>query len=196
MPVTLEFDNGIYMSIMKRLSAIMQACIWWRRRMALQVNCPRLGQEKIKVEIIMNFHRTPWRVLSVADRVGGLWNKHPYQSEWTCKIEDTSWIKPCRTTFTWWETAMWCLIVLSPETTLRQTSITLILPPVTVWMPSPWYLWVCRNSWYYDDNFNFGWAGPNATSPVRYLAWICSVSWVCQKQRREYICGTLATTLW
>ena len=56
---------------------------------------PHLGQEKVKVEVETFPHNTPWRVISIADRIGALLETNILTSlNEPCKLEDTSWIKP------------------------------------------------------------------------------------------------------
>ena len=171
MPVTLEFDNGIYMSITEAAVRDYAGMYLVKEKNGFAGKLsPRLGQEKIKVEINEFPHRTPWRVLSVADRVGGLLETNILTSlNEPCKIEDTSWIKPCRTTFTWWNGNV-------PDSTFS---------PGNNFETNKYYIdFAARNGldahgiygyaetpWYYDDNFNFGWAGPNAdiTRPIPCL---------------------------
>ena len=48
-------------------------------------------------------HVSPWRVVMVADRLGGLVESDlVLKLSDKCAIEDTSWIKPGKTTFPWW----------------------------------------------------------------------------------------------
>lgn len=162
MPATFEFDNGV--------AAITEAAIRDYAGMYLTKEkggsgkaWPKLGQEKIKVETDSFPHRTPWRNLRC--RPGGRIAGDEYTNKperALCRIEDTSWIKPCRTTFTPAGTGMSCRTAPS----LRETTDT-----------NKYYIdFAARNGldahgiygyaetpWYYDDNFNFGWADPMRT---------------------------------
>ncbi len=104
MPATFEFDNGVAVAITEAAIRDYAGMYLMKEKGGLTGKLsPKLGQEKIKVEIDNFPHRTPWRVISVADRVGGLLETNILTSlNEPCRIEDTSWIKPCRTTFTWW----------------------------------------------------------------------------------------------
>lgn len=63
---------------------------------------PWPGQEKIKVKMKTG-HRSPWRVFLTGDHIGTLMESNIVTSLNTpSKIEDTSWIKPGKTTFPWW----------------------------------------------------------------------------------------------
>lgn len=172
MPVTLEFDNGIYMSITEAAVRDYAGMYLVKEKNGFAGKLsPRLGQEKIKVEINEFPHRTPWRVLSVADHVGGLLETNILTSlNEPCKIEDTSWIKPCRTTFTWWNGNVVPDSTFSPGNNF-ETNKYYIDFAARNGLDTHGIYGYAETPWYYDDNFNFGWAGPNAdiTRPIPCL---------------------------
>ena len=172
MPVTLEFDNGIYMSITEAAVRNYAGMYLVKEKNGFAGKLsPRLGQEKIKVEINEFPHRTPWRVLSVADSVGGLLETNILTSlNEPCKIEDTSWIKPCRTTFTWWNGNVVPDSTFSPGNNF-ETNKYYIDFAARNGLDAHGIYGYAETPWYYDDNFNFGWAGPNAdiTRPIPCL---------------------------
>ena len=172
MPVTLEFDNGIYMSITEAAVRDYAGMYLVKEKNGFAGKLsPRLGQEKIKVEINEFPHRTPWRVLSVADRVGGLLETNILTSlNEPCKIEDTSWIKPCRTTVTWWNGNVVPDSTFSPGNNF-ETNKYYIDFAARNGLDAHGIYGYAETPWYYDDNFNFGWAGPNAdiTRPIPCL---------------------------
>ncbi len=172
MPVTLEFDNGIYMSITEAAVRDYAGMYLVKEKNGFAGKLSsRLGQEKIKVEINEFPHRTPWRVLSVADRVGGLLETDILTSlNEPCKIEDTSWIKPCRTTFTWWNGNVVPDSTFSPGNNF-ETNKYYIDFAARNGLDAHGIYGYAETPWYYDDNFNFGWAGPNAdiTRPIPCL---------------------------
>jgi alpha-glucosidase len=48
-------------------------------------------------------HNTPWRVLMISDRMGTLIESNILTNlSEPCKIEDVSWLKPGKTTWSWW----------------------------------------------------------------------------------------------
>jgi alpha-glucosidase len=104
MPATFEYPNSIYL-------AITEAEIVDYAGMYLSKNSdgtmrgklsPLPGQEKEKVKAVLP-HNTPWRVAIISDRAGGLIESNMLTSlNGPCKIEDTSWIKPGKSTFPWW----------------------------------------------------------------------------------------------
>ena len=172
MPATFAFGNGLFASITEAAVRDYAGMYLMKEGDALTGKLsPRLGQEKIKVTIDRFPHHTPWRVVSVADRVGALLETNILTSlNEPCRIADTSWIKPCRTTFTWWNGNV------VPDTTFS---------PGNNFDTNKYYIdFAARNGldahgiygyaetpWYYDDNFNFGWAGPQAdvTRPIPCL---------------------------
>lgn len=172
MPVTLEFENGVFMSITEAAIRDYAGMYLVKEKDAFAGKLsPRLGQEKIKVEINEFPHRTPWRVISVSDRIGGLLETNILTSlNEPCKIEDTSWIKPCRTTFTWWNGNV------VPDSTFSsgnnfETNKYYIDFAARNGLDAHGIYGYAETPWYYDDNFNFGWAGPNAdiTRPIPCL---------------------------
>ena len=172
MPVTLEFENGVFMSITEAAIRDYAGMYLVKEKDAFAGKLsPRLGQEKIKVEINEFPHRTPWRVISVSDRIGGLLETNILTSlNEPCKIEDTSWIKPCRTTFTWWNGNVVPDITFSPGNNF-ETNKYYIDFAARNGLDAHGIYGYAETPWYYDDNFNFGWAGPNAdiTRPIPCL---------------------------
>ena len=136
MPATFEFDNGVAVAITEAAIRDYAGMYLMKEKGGLTGKLsPKLGQEKIKVETDSFPHRTPWRVISVADRVGGLLETNILTSlNEPCRIEDTSWIKPCRTR-SHGGTGMSCQTAPSlRETTSIQTSTTSILQHAMAWM--------------------------------------------------------------
>lgn len=172
MPVTLEFENGVFMSITEAAIRDYAGMYLVKEKDAFAGKLsPRLGQEKIKVEINEFPHRTPWRVISVSDRIGGLLETNILTSlNEPCKIEDTSWIKPYRTTFTWWNGNVVPDSTFSPGNNF-ETNKYYIDFAARNGLDAHGIYGYAETPWYYDDNFNFGWAGPNAdiTRPIPCL---------------------------
>lgn len=172
MPVTLEFENGVFMSITEAAIRDYAGMYLVKEKDAFTGKLsPRLGQEKIKVEINEFPHRTPWRVISVSDCIGGLLETNILTSlNEPCKIEDTSWIKPCRTTFTWWNGNVVPDSTFSPGNNF-ETNKYYIDFAARNGLDAHGIYGYAETPWYYDDNFNFGWAGPNAdiTRPIPCL---------------------------
>jgi alpha-glucosidase len=172
MPVTFEYPNGIYASVTE--AAILN----YAGMYLIKTNggfigklSPKLGQEKIKVVIDEFPHRTPWRVIMVGDRIETLLETNILTSlNEPCKIENTVWLRPYSTTFTWWNGN------IVPDTTFS---------PGNNFETNKYYIdFAARNGidlhgiygyaetpWYFDDNFNFGWPGERAdvTRPIPCL---------------------------
>lgn len=172
MPVTFEFDNNIYLSITEAAIRDYAGMYLIKEKDKLVGKLsPRLGQEKIKVKIDRFPHRTPWRVISITDRAGGLLETNILTSlNEPCMIEDVSWIKPCRTTFTWWNGNVVPDSTFSPGNNF-DTNKYYIDFAARNGLDAHGIYGYAETPWYYDDNFNFGWAGPNAdiTKPIPCL---------------------------
>ncbi len=63
---------------------------------------PLPGQQQIKVKAKLP-HQSPWRVMMIGKEVGTLISSNILTNlNDPCAIKDTSWIKPGKTTFSWW----------------------------------------------------------------------------------------------
>ena len=103
MPALFEFPGQVFMAITEAAVRDYAGMYLWKENGCLQGKLsPKLGQEKIKVEATLP-HRSPWRVFMVADGVGTLIESDLLTNlNEPCQLEDTSWIEPGKTTFTWW----------------------------------------------------------------------------------------------
>lgn len=103
MPALFSFPNHVYMAITEAAVRDYASMYLWKENGALLGKLsPKLGQERIKVEASLP-HQSPWRVLMISDQIGSLIASNILTNlNEPCKIEDTSWIKPGKTTFTWW----------------------------------------------------------------------------------------------
>ena len=103
MPALFEYPNHIFMAITEAAVRDYAGMYLWKENGCLQGKLsPKLNQEQIKVEASLP-HQSPWRVFMISDRVGALIESDLLTNlNEPCKIEDTSWIKPGKTTFTWW----------------------------------------------------------------------------------------------
>lgn len=172
MPLMIQYPNGIHMAITEA-AVVNYAGLYLMKENGNLTGklSPKLGQEKIKVEINSFPHHTPWRVLQISDRVGAILESNILTSlNEPCKIEDTSWIQPGKTTFTWWSGNV------VPDTTFS---------PGNNFLTNKYYIdFAARNGldfhsiygyaetpWYTDDGFNFGSVGENfdITKPIAPL---------------------------
>lgn len=172
MPVTFEFGDNIFASVTEAAIRDYAGMYLVKEKDKLVGKLsPHPGQEKIKVEISSFPHRTPWRVISIADRVGALLETNILTSlNEPCKIEDTSWIKPCRTTFTWWNGNIVPDSTFSPGNNF-DTNKYYIDFAARNGLDAHGIYGYAETPWYYDDHFNYGWSGPNAdvTKPIPCL---------------------------
>ena len=103
MPATFEYPNNVFMAVTEAQLVDYAGMYLVKEDGILSSKLsPLAGQERIKVKAQLP-HNTPWRVMMIAGRVGALIESNILTSlNDPCKIEDTSWIKPGKTTFPWW----------------------------------------------------------------------------------------------
>lgn len=103
MPTLFDFNNGNYMAITEAaLLDYAGTYLMKENNMLRGMLSPWPGQSKVKVKMKAP-HKSPWRVFMIGDRVGALIESNILTD--LCepsKITDTSWIKPGKTTFPWW----------------------------------------------------------------------------------------------
>ena len=171
MPALFEYPNHIFMAITEAAVRDYAGMYLWKENGCLQGKLsPKLNQEQIKVEASLP-HQSPWRVFMISDRVGALIESDLLTNlNEPCKIEDTSWIKPRKTTFTWWNGNV------TPDTTFLGGNN---------FPTNKYYIdFAARNGldfhsiygyaeqpWYTDDGTWFGFPGENSdiTKPVSSL---------------------------
>lgn len=171
MPALFEYPNHIFMAITEAAVRDYAGMYLWKENGCLQGKLsPKLNQEQIKVEASLP-HQSPWRVFMISDRVGALIESDLLTNlNEPCKIEDTSWIKPDKTTFTWWNGNV------TPDTTFLGGNN---------FPTNKYYIdFAARNGldfhsiygyaeqpWYTDDGTWFGFPGENSdiTKPVSSL---------------------------
>lgn len=172
MPVTFEFEDNTCVSITEAAIRDYAGMYLMKEKDKLVGKLsPHPGQEKIKVEISTFPHRTPWRVISIAERVEALLESNILTSlNEPCAIEDTSWIKPCRTTFTWWNGNVVPDSTFSPGNNF-DTNKYYIDFAARNGLDAHGIYGYAETPWYYDENFNFGHSGPDAdvTKPIPCL---------------------------
>ncbi len=168
-PALFEFKDKIYMSITEAALADYAGMYLSKQKNSTTLVSklsPWPTDTSIKVSASLP-HKSPWRVLLISDRIGALIESNILTSlNEPCKIENTSWIKPGKTTFPWWNGNV------LPDT---------INAPGNNFVTAQYYIDFCaRNKleyhsvveyglhqWYVDDGSNFQ-PGPNAdvTKPV------------------------------
>ncbi len=103
MPSLFEFSDDTYMAITEA-NLRDYAGMYLKKRNGTFTSqlSPLQGQSDIKVKATLP-HKTPWRVMMIGDRIGTLIESNIITNlNEPNKIEDTSWIKPGKTTFHWW----------------------------------------------------------------------------------------------
>ncbi|MDX1545258.1 MAG: glycoside hydrolase family 97 catalytic domain-containing protein, partial [Christiangramia sp.] len=131
---------------------------------------PLPGQDQIKVRAEIP-HHTPWRVIMIGDEPGDLIESNILTSlNEPSKLEDTSWIKPGKTSFHWWNGD------IVPDTTFA---------PGINFKTNKYYIDFCAKhniqyhsvigyggmAWYKSDAAGYSTVGPNTdlTEPVASL---------------------------
>ncbi|GHV69615.1 alpha-glucosidase [Bacteroidia bacterium] len=129
---------------------------------------PYPGKPKVKVEAALP-HKSPWRTMIISDRVGALVESNILTNlADPCKIEDTSWLKPGKTTWMWWN---------------GNVVSDYVNPPGNNFQTHQYYIDWCavkkinyhalidygEKPWYTDDGVYVANPGPNAdvTKPVK-----------------------------
>ncbi|MEI6408030.1 MAG: glycoside hydrolase family 97 protein [Bacteroidota bacterium] len=178
MPLLFEYPNHIFMAVTEAEVRDYAGMYLWKEGGMLHSKLsPKIGQEQIKV-FAPTPHHSPWRVLMISDRVGALIESNILTNlNEPCRITDCSWIKPGKTTFTWWNGNM------VPDTTFA---------PGNNFLTNKYYIdfaaanhlqyhaiyGYAEQPWYVDDGFDFGTPGLNAdvTRPIKPLdiAYICN----------------------
>lgn len=162
MPVLIEYDNGTYMSVTEANLVDYAGMYLIKKDGVLSSRLsPRLDNPEYSV-LLEKEGKTPWRVFLASDKIGDLIESTALTSLCDpCKIEDTSWLKPGKTTFSWWNNTQ------VPDTTFQ---------PGNNFLTNKYYIDFAADNnleyhsvygyadmpWYYDDGPGFGHAGPNA----------------------------------
>jgi len=162
MPTLLSYDNGNYVSILEA-NLVDYAGMYLINKGGVLTSrlSPRLDRPELSVIADLP-HRTPWRVFLVSDRAGALIESNILTTLCDpCEETDLSWIRPGKTTFTWWDDFQ------IPDTTWQRGNN---------FLSNKYYIdFAAENNleyhsvygyadmpWYIDDGPGFGLAGPNA----------------------------------
>ncbi|MDH6305436.1 alpha-glucosidase [Parabacteroides sp. PF5-5] len=171
MPALFQYPEGIYLSITEAAVRDYAGMYLMKEGNGMIGKLsPSLKDERVKVVAELP-HQSPWRVCMISDRVGALIESNILTNlNEPCKIEDTSWLKPGKTTFTWWNGNV------VPDTSFMAGNN---------FMTNKYYIdFAARNKleyhsiygyaeqpWYTDDGFDFGAPGKNVdiTKPIAPL---------------------------
>lgn len=171
MPVLFRFGNGTAMALTE--AAVRDYAGSYLSKVGDRlVNrlSPLPGQEVEKVRADLP-HKTPWRAFMIDDNAGDLIASNLLTNlNDPCAIADTSWIRPGKTTFSWWNGNV------VPDTTFMAGNN---------FDTNKYYIDFCADygldfhsiygyaeqPWYYDPNMNFADPAPEAdvTQPLRTL---------------------------
>ncbi len=102
-PALIEYPNKVFMAITEANLRNYAGMYLSKSGVGLKSDLsPLQGQKEIKVKAILP-HQTPWRVMLISDRVGALIESNILTSlNEPSRIKDTSWLKPGKTSFHWW----------------------------------------------------------------------------------------------
>ncbi|MDH6356524.1 glycoside hydrolase family 97 protein [Parabacteroides sp. PF5-9] len=171
MPALFQFPNNIYMAITEAALRDYAGMYLMKEGNSLKGKLsPSLTDEKVKVVADLP-HQTPWRVFMISDRIGALIESNILTNlNEPCQIEDTSWIKPGKTTFTWWNGNV------VPDTTFMagnnfETNKYYIDFAARNGLEYHSIYGYAEQPWYTDDGFDFGSPGQHVdiTQPIAPL---------------------------
>jgi alpha-glucosidase len=103
LPATFEYPDGVYVAITEANLLDYAGMYLIKHNGVLQSSLSPLPHQK-EIKVIARLpHNSPWRVMMIGDHAGALMESNILTdlSE-PCRIKDTSWIKPGKTTFPWW----------------------------------------------------------------------------------------------
>lgn len=102
MPSLFHYD-GVYMAITEAAIRDYAGMYLMNENNSLRTKlAPNLDQPRIKVKATLP-HRSPWRVMMIGEEVGTLIASNILTSlNDPCAVKDVSWVKPGKTTFSWW----------------------------------------------------------------------------------------------
>lgn len=172
MPATFDFGDGLFAAVTEaavRDYAGMYLCRE-EGRLAGKLS-PLPGRGRVKVVADSLPHRTPWRTVLIGRSEGDLIESDllTHLND-PCAFDDTSWIAPCKTTFTWWNGNVVPDLDFSPGNNF-ETNKYYIDFAARHGIDLHGIYGYAETPWYYDDGFNFGWPGPHAdaTRPIPCL---------------------------
>ncbi len=171
MPGMFSFSNETFLSITEANLRDYAGMYLKKKDGYFEVQLsPLPGQSAVKVKAKLP-HQTPWRVIMIGDRPGTMIESNILTSlNEPSKIDDTSWIKPGKTSFHWWNGD------IVPDTTFA---------PGINFATNKYYIDFCAKNdieyhavigyggmaWYKSDAAGYSSVGPNTdlTKPVASL---------------------------
>ncbi|MEO2061914.1 MAG: glycoside hydrolase family 97 protein [Christiangramia sp.] len=103
MPLLIQFPENINMAVTEAQLLDFAGMYLVKRNGRLESRLsPLPGQQEVKVKTDLP-HQSPWRVFMISDRIGALIESNILTSlNEPNKIKETSWIKPGKISFHWW----------------------------------------------------------------------------------------------
>ena len=162
MPLLFAYPDGVVMAITEASVRDYAGMYLWKEEGMLRGRLsPKFGQERIKVEATLP-HQSPWRVCMIADRVGALIESNILTNlNEPCRIADTSWIRPGKTTFPWWNGNMVPDTNFAPGNNFLTNKYYIDFAAANGLQYHSIYGYA-EQPWYVDDGFDFGTPGPHA----------------------------------
>lgn len=162
MPTLFTYPDGTFMAITEAAIRDYAGLYLCKEGNTLRGKLsPLPGQERIKVLATLP-HRSPWRVLMISSDVGKLIASNLLTNlNDPCAIADTSWIRPGKTTFSWWNGCV------TPDTTFLagnnfQTNKYYIDFAARSGLDFHSIYGYAEQPWYYDPDMNFEHPSPEA----------------------------------
>lgn len=171
MPTLFTYPDGTFMAVTEAAIRDYAGLYLCKEGDALRGKLsPLPGQERIKVRASLP-HRSPWRVLMISSDVGKLISSNLLTNlNDPCAIADTSWIRPGKTTFSWWNGCV------TPDTTFLAgnnfpTNKYYIDFAARSGLDFHSIYGYAEQPWYYDPDMNFERPSPEADvlKPLRTL---------------------------
>lgn len=161
LPATFEIANKTYLAITEAAVRDFAGLYLQRDKNKLVSKLSPLPNQA-SVKVIANLpHKTPWRVLLISDNIGDLIKSNLLTNlNEPCKLKETDWIKPGKTTFTWWNGNIIKDLDFQPGNNFQTNKFyidfasenNLQFHSIYGYSLQPWYL---------DDGMNFGTPGPH-----------------------------------
>lgn len=171
MPTLFTYPDGTVMSITEAAIRDYAGLYLSKEQGSLRGKLsPLPGQQREKVRASLP-HRSPWRVMMIGPEVGRLIASNLLTNlNDPCAVADTTWIRPGKTTFTWWNGCV------TPDTTFLAgnnfpTNKYYIDFAARSGLDFHSIYGYAEQPWYYDPNMNFEFPSSEADimQPLRTL---------------------------
>ncbi len=171
MPVLFQYAQNVYMSILEaNVRDFAGAYLWKENEMLMTKLSPRIDKPNLKI-ISSLPHYSPWRVIQIGNKPGSLIESNILTNlNEACKLDDVSWIKPGKTTFTWWNGNMVPDTNFAPGNNFETNKYYIDFAAAHHIQYHAIYGYA-EQPWYEDDGFDFGTPGQHVdiTKPIKPL---------------------------